>query len=358
MDDMIGAYGATIADIEEFARREAPEDLFKALLVGEPPLRANIANTNAFSKLQLRPRVLMGADPIGTETTILDSSINLPVMIAPTGLQRRWHLGAESAAARAAAAAGTIFVLATASDDTIEEVAAASSGPLWFQLCVFGNKRLTQDLVERAESAGYRSIVVLVDNVTYEGYKARDLHPNLDEDYVLSNVIDYDDPDLPTAMTIESYLDKGLSWKDIEWIRSLTSLPLVIKGIQTAEDAQLCVEHGVDGLIVSNHGGHALNDGYGTVDILPSVTDVVQGQVEVYIDGGIRSGTDVLKAMALGARGVFIGRAAIWGLISGGEHGVSEVLRILKRELISVMGLCGISNVTEISRALVEVPHE
>ena len=352
---MTSVYGQTIADIEEYARQQAPRSLFEALIVGEPPLRANIANTTAFSRLRLRPRVLMGADPISTETTVLDSLIDLPVMIAPTGLQRRWHSGAESAAARAAAAAGTIFVLATVSDDTIEEVAAASNGPLWFQLCVFQNRSLTQHLVERAESAGYRSIVILVDNVTYEGYKARDLHPNLDDDYVIRNLINFDDLDLPTAMTIESYLDKRLSWKDIEWIRSLTSLPLIIKGIQTAEDARLCVEHGVDGLIVSNHGGHALNDGYGTVDILPSVTDVVEGQIEVYLDGGIRSGTDVLKAMAFGARGVFIGRAAIWGLISGGENGVTQVLRILKRELNAVMGLCGISNITEISRALVEV---
>jgi 4-hydroxymandelate oxidase len=348
-----------VAAVEAQARTMLSSTLWETVFEGSPPYPGNLQNLCALRDVKLRPRVLTGAGERDLQASALGTPIAMPAIVAPVGLQRRWHPAGELATANAAGRLGTIFVLSTVSSETIEDVAEAASGPLWFQLYFFRNRDWTRSLIERAEAAGYRAIVVTVDTVTYDASGERDMFPgDPTADDVLANFRAYGDERdaLPTARTLESHFENALGWRDIDWIRSVTSVPIVVKGIQTAEDAALCVEHGVEGIVVSNHGGHAVGGGYGTAEILPRVADKVAGETELYLDGGIRSGTDVLKALALGARAVLLGRAAMWGLTVAGEQGVAGVLEIIRNELLNVTGLCGVPDLTAVSRDLVDAP--
>jgi len=248
--------------------------------------------------------------------------------------------------------------LSTASSYSIEEVAEVATGPLWFQLYFFRNRELTEILVRRAQRAGYAALMLTVDNL---GARSREREYRyaytLQAERILKNFVSIELPNLPTRDNFGESFESALNWSDLEWLRSLTSMPLLIKGIQTVEDARLCVEHGVDALVVSNHGGHALQGTKGTIEMLLEVADAVGDRVEVYLDGGIRRGTDVLKALALGAKAVFIGRAIFWGLSVDGEAGVSRVLEILRDELDVAMGLAGVTDVRNVDRSLVVEPE-
>lgn len=357
MGDLNSSYG-TVAALEAQARGMLSSTMWETLFEGAPPYAGNLENLRAWRAAKLRPRVLMGAGQRDLQTAVLDTPISMPVLVAPVGLHRRWHPGGELATAKAAGRLGALFVLSTISSDTMEDVATIAEGPLWFQLYFFRNRDWTRFLIERAEAAGYRAIVVSVDMVTYDASGERDMFPgDTTADEVIANLRGYGAGEgLPTGRTLESHFEPGLNWHDIEWIRSVTSLPIVIKGIQTVEDARLCVANGIEGLVVSNHGGHAINGGYGTAEILPDVADAVAGEIEIYVDGGIRAGSDVLKALSFGARAVLLGRAAIWGLIVDGEAGVARVLEIVQHELDNVMGLCGVRDVAAVSRQLVVGP--
>lgn len=350
----------TVPDYEARARDTMPRALFDRLFgtYGAPDWVTNTNNVAAFNAIKLRPRVLVDVSHRDLSTEVLGQKISFPVMLAPAGTHQRAHPRGELASARAAGAVGTTMGLSTASSYSIEEVADAATGPLWFQLYFFRDRELTEILVRRAQNAGYNALMLTVDNL---GARSREREYRyaytLQAERTLKNFVGIERPNLPTRDNFGESFESALNWSDLEWLRSITSMPLVIKGVQTAEDASLCVEHGADALVVSNHGGHALQGTKGTIEMLPEVADAVGDRVEVFLDGGIRRGTDVLKSLALGAKAVFIGRAIFWGLSVDGEAGVRRVLELLRDELDVAMGLSGVTDVKNVDRSLVVEPN-
>ena len=349
----------TINDYEARARETMPKALFDRLFgdLGAPDWTSNTANVRAMEAVKLRPRVLVDVSQRDLSTEVLGQRISLPVMLAPTGTHQRAHPAGELAAARAAAAAGTIMGLSTASSYSIEEVAQVAASPLWFQLYFFQNRELTEILVRRAENASYTAMMLTVDNL---GANSREREHRyayiLEAERILKNFQGIELPDLPTRENFTESFESALNWRDLEWLRSLTAMPLVIKGVQTAEDARLCAENGVEALVVSNHGGHAMQGTDGAINMLPAIADAVGDRLEVYLDGGVRQGSDVLKALALGARATFIGRPIFWGLSVAGEEGVQHCLEILRRELDVAMGLCGVTDARRVDPSVARDP--
>jgi isopentenyl diphosphate isomerase/L-lactate dehydrogenase-like FMN-dependent dehydrogenase len=291
-------------------------------------------NLEAFSRWVLRPRVLVDVSSVTTSTTVLGTEVSFPVLVAPMAFQGLAHADGEKAMASGAAAAGTIMCLSTLSTVSIEQCAdAAPGGARWFQLYWGPDRAQVQDLVQRAAAAGYRAILVTVD-LPEVGRRERDLRTGFEAPVQLAEVS-----------------DSSLTWRDLEWLREHTSLPLLVKGVLTAEDATLACEAGVEGLVVSNHGGRQLDGVAATLDALPEVVEAVGGRAEVLLDGGVRRGTDVVKALALGARAVLAGRAPLWGLAVGGAEGVERVLALLSEEFELALALCGCASPAEVTRA-------
>jgi 4-hydroxymandelate oxidase len=286
----------------------------------------------------------------------------MPVAIAPMAAHGLAHPDAEVATARAAAAAGVPLVLSTMSSRSIEEVAAAASdATLLFQLYVQRDPSVSRSLVERAAAAGFRAVVLTVD-LPVLGYRERDLRNGFALDVPLGNF----DADAPSHAdhagesgyeTLEQQQRTGLSWGDVATIRGWTGLPIVLKGILRPDDARLAVEHGADAIVVSNHGARQLDRTPAPVDVLEPIVDAVDGRAEVWVDGGVRRGLDVLTALALGARGVLVGRPILWGLAAGGEAGVGRVLRILRDELDKAMPLLGTPTPADVTRDRVLAPR-
>jgi 4-hydroxymandelate oxidase len=319
-------------------------------------------NRAAFEAVTLRPRRMVDVRKRDLRTTVLGQEISFPVMIAPTGVHGRAHPDGEIATARAAGAAGTLMALGTGATCSIEDVAAVATGPLWFQLYHCGVE-LTEMLLRRAEAAGYAAVCITVDVPIQGTGKERDrrneFRPLIGLE--LANFVGERAglgliPGAPETSQWVRPPIRPLTWADIPWLRSLTRLPIVLKGIMTWEDARLCVEYGIDGIVVSNHCGRVTDGLAATIEALPEVADAAGGACEVYLDGGIRRGGDVLKALALGARTVMIGRPFWWGLAVAGEAGVRAVLEILRRELDEAMMFCGKSSVAAIDRSLVQRP--
>ena len=306
----------------------------------EVTLRDNLA---AFERRKLRPRMLVDVSSVSTATTVLETDVALPILIAPLALQRMAHPEGELATARAAAAAGTIMCLSTASTARAAEVAAAAPGaPRWFQVYVFSDRSQTEDLIAEAIDSAFSALVLTVDT-PFLGRRERDIR------------IDFQIPEhLSVAGEIfGGHFDTTLSWNDVEWLSGY-GLPVVVKGILTAEDARLACEQGAAAVVVSNHGGRQLDGVPASLDALVEIVSAVDGRAEVLLDGGIRRGTDVLKALALGARAVLIGRAMVWGLAAGGEEGVTDVLRLLQREVELGLALLGCASPADVSRAHVQ----
>jgi isopentenyl diphosphate isomerase/L-lactate dehydrogenase-like FMN-dependent dehydrogenase len=308
----------------------------------EITLRANRA---AFESIQFRPRVLVDVSRIETNTTVLGIPLSMPILIAPSAFHCLAHPEGECATAQGAGRAETLMVASTSSTRSLEEIAQAARGPLWFQLYIH-DRRSAEALIARATAAGYRAVVVTVDSPRWGNKEAARrsefcLPPNLKK----GNFADGD----PTQ------IDTTLTWESLDWLRSRTPLPIVIKGVLTEEDAALAVEHRVDGIIVSNHGGRQLDGVAASIEALPEVVAAVGGRCEVYIDGGFRRGTDVLKALALGARAALIGRPALWGLAAGGADGVYDVLSLLRNELEHAMALAGRPTIASIDQTLVKM---
>ncbi len=300
------------------------------------------ANRTAFECIQLRPRVLVDVSTCDTRISVLDTAISMPILIAPTAFHSLAHPAGECATAQAAGRSGTLMVVSSSSTRSLEDIASEASGPLWFQLYVHDRKS-AEELVQRATKAGFRALVVTVDSPRW-GHKERSIRSR------------FRVPQKANFSHAESALDViPLTWESLAWLRSLTTLPLVLKGILTAEDAVLAVKHGVDGIIVSNHGGRQLDTAIASIDALPEVVDAVSGSCEVYLDGGIRRGTDILKALALGARAVLVGRPILWGLAANGTDGVSHVLELLRTELELAMALSGRPAIDSIDRSLVRM---
>ena len=286
--------------------------------------------------------MLVDVGKVTTATTVLDTEVALPVLVAPTALQRLADPQGELATARAAAAAGTVMTLSTLSSVNPAEVAAAAPGAAqWFQLYWSRDRGFTEELVQAAADAGFSALMLTVD-LPVAGRRERDVRAGfaLPDDLPLPNLpISLRRDDFHTAL--HEAVDDTLTWRDLEWLRAVCDLPLVVKGILTAEDALLAVEHGAAAVVVSNHGGRQLDGVPPTLDVLPEVVEAVGERVEVLLDGGIRRGVDVLKALALGARAVLSGRAVLFGLAAGGEEGVARVLELLRREVELGLKLLG-----------------
>ena len=351
----------TIDEFEAIARERMSRSAYDYYAGGSGEERTLAANREAFNRIPLRPRVLIDVSAIDTRTAVLGQALDLPVMLSPTAFNRLAHPDGEMAAARAARASGTVMISSTLSTCALEEVAGACDGPLWFQLYVYKDRGFTQELIARAEAARYRALVLTVDTPLL-GRRYRDVRNNfvLPEGITMKN--------FEAAMTnaarwgehssfssyVHDLFDATLSWKAVGWLRTQTRLPIVVKGIMTEEDARLAVDAGVEGVIVSNHGGRQLDGAAASIDALPEVVEAVAGRAEILMDGGIRRGTDVLKALALGARAVCIGRPYLWALAANGEQGVRDALAILKDELSLAMALSGRPTIESIDTSLVK----
>lgn len=323
----------------------------------EVTLRENRA---AFERIRLRYRVLRDVSTRDLSTELLGQRISFPVVIAPTAFQQLAAKEGELATARAAARANTIMVLSTLSTFSIEEVAREAAGRLWFQLYVYRDREVTRELVARAEAAGARALVLTVDAPLLGG-RERDLRNGfqLPPGLRMVNLASSGRTDLPEvegsalAAYFREVLDPSLTWADLEWLCRETSLPVLVKGIVRGDDAARAVRCGAAGVIVSNHGGRQLDTSPAAIEVLPEIVDSVAGGGVVLVDGGIRRGTDVVKAIALGARAVLVGRPTLWGLAVEGEAGVGRVLELLRAELDLAMALCGASTVAEVTGDLV-----
>jgi isopentenyl diphosphate isomerase/L-lactate dehydrogenase-like FMN-dependent dehydrogenase len=312
-------------------------------------MRENLA---AFERWVLRPRMLVDVSEVTTATTVLGTEAALPVLVAPTAFQRVAHPDGELAMARGAAAAGSVLCLSTAATATIEEVAAAApDAARWFQLYWSRDRGVVRDFVERAAAADYGAVMVTVD-LPALGRRERDLRTGFEipEDLPVPAFLALAEGASVTPDQLNFLVDNSLTWRDLEWLRSVTSLPILVKGILTREDATLAVEAGMEGVVVSNHGGRQLDGAPASLDALPEVVEAVGGGAAVLLDSGIRRGADVVKALALGADAVLVGRATLWGLAVGGADGVERVLGLLREEIELALALCGCSSPAEVTR--------
>jgi 4-hydroxymandelate oxidase len=324
----------------------------------EVTLRANVG---AYRRWRFRPRVLVDVGQVSAATTVLGTPVSMPVLVAPFAFQRLLDPEGEVATARAAATAGTLMCVSTTTTSAHDEIAeAAGSAPRWLQLYVLRDKQRTLDHVAEAREYGYSALALTVD-LPVLGRRERDLRlgfelpPDLPLPYLKGK-----DPNVPMTFAEQVQVSPSITWRDLEWIVSESGMPLILKGVVTREDATLAIEHGVAGIIVSNHGGRQLDGAPATLDALPEVVEAVAGRCEVFVDGGIRRGTDVLKALALGARATLVGRAVASGLAVGGEAGVLDVLTMLHDEIELGLALLGCTSPDQITRSHVEptVPYD
>jgi 4-hydroxymandelate oxidase len=305
-------------------------------------------NVAAYRRWHLRPRVLTDIEDPSTATTVLGEEISLPVLIAPVAYQRAAHPDGEVAMARAAAGAGTIMCLSTLATASWDEI-APTGAKRWFQFYVPRDEGLASALVSGAKEAGFGAIVLTVDTPVL-GRRERDVRNHFTIKYDLGHEALRGEGLTPlTALSAMS--PSSLRWRDVERLSASTGLPVVLKGILTAEDAQLACEHGAGAIVVSNHGGRQLDGVAATIDALPEIVEAVDGRIEVLLDGGVRRGTDVVKALALGAGAVLVGRPAVWGLAVDGEQGVAEVLELLRAEIELALQLVGCRTPAELTRA-------
>jgi 4-hydroxymandelate oxidase len=354
-----------LRELEELAReRLSPMayDYYSSGAHDEGTLRENVA---AWSRIELYYRVLVDVSTRSTSTDVLGMPVAMPILVAPTAFHKLACSQGELATVRAAARARTVMVLSSLSNTGVEEV-CAEAGPalVWFQLYVYRDRGATAALVARAEAAGARAIVLTVDAPIF-GRRERDVRNrfHLPEGLRVENMSAAGHGEVPATTTdsglaayIAAKLDPSLTWKDVAWLRSITRLPVVVKGIVRAEDALRAADHGVSGVVVSNHGGRQLDGAPPTASVLGPIADAVAGRIELFVDGGIRRGVDVLRALSLGARAVLLGRPILWGLAVAGEDGAYGVLEALRSELDHTMALAGCASVKDATRDLVSVP--
>jgi L-lactate dehydrogenase (cytochrome) len=372
----------TIDDLRRLARRRLPRAVFDFVEGGAGDERTVARNRAAFERLLFRPRALVDVSKRDQATVVLGERVATPVIVSPTGMAGLCWPKGEVAAARAAQDAGTIYTLSTHSSCSIEEVAAGAPGPLWFQLYVWQNRDLTRSFVERARVAGYRALVLTVD-VPIISRRERDIRngftippritvrnaldtlrrvgwmrrvlfgPRL----TLANLVGAPGAPRTDIVTLggvaNRQVDPSVAWADLAWFRSLWQGPLVLKGVLTAADARRAVDHGVDGLIVSNHGGRQLDGTPASIEALPEIADAVGDRIEVLLDGGVRRGADVVRALALGARAVMVGRPYLYGLAAGGSAGVRRALDILAGEVDHTLALVGVPRSGDVDRTVV-----
>lgn len=339
-------------------------------------------NSDLFRNIDFLPRVLRGVETVDTSIHLLGHQLSMPLILAPTGFTRIAHSEGELAVARAAARAGIPYTLSTLSTRSIEDVRATSDGDLWFQLYVWRDKSIVGEMLERATAANYSTIVITVDTPVL-GRRERDLrrgftlppkigpstlldglaHPRWTWDFLKSEPIRFanilgrsvGDGGDPVSLSefISAQFDASLSWKDIAWFREHWNGKIVLKGIQTVEDSLVALEHGVDAIVLSNHGGRQLDGALSAIEVVGPVADAVGGRAEIICDGGIRRGSDVVKALALGANACMVGRAYLYGLGAAGEEGVDHALVLLAEGIRRTMALVGCGSVRDLSNDLV-----
>ncbi len=344
-----------VADYARVARAKLARDCcdyYEGGALDEITLRENTAG---WERLKLYYRVLASVGTRDLATTVLGQPISMPIVVAPTAFHKLACAEGEIATAKAAKDAGTLFVLSSLSNTPMESVFAAAASPRWFQLYVYQDRNITHELVQRAEAAGAEAIVLTVDAPGL-GTRERDARNcfTLPDGLAVANLSALGKGDMPEvqgsglAAYVRANFKQDLGFDDLEWLCSSTRLPVVVKGVCRADDARRCVEHGAKALVVSNHGGRQLDTAPATCEVLPHVAEAVGELCEIYVDGGIRRGSDVLKAIALGARAVLVGRPVLWGLSVAGQEGVTNVLEILRRELDEAMLLCGCTKLADI----------
>jgi L-lactate dehydrogenase (cytochrome) len=378
--------GVSVADLRRIARRRLPRGVFDYIDGGAEDELAMAANSAAYRRLTFRPRVLRDMSEVDTTSTLLGKPIPFPLVLAPTGFSRIADPAGELAVARAADRAGIPYTLSTLGTRSIEEVASVASGRLWFQLYVFKDRGLVGDMIDRAAAAGYEALCVTVDTAML-GKRERDVrrgftlppklglstifdgivHPGWTWKFVTSEPITFANVagqpvgDGTEAVSLAEYfstgLDSGLDWDDISWIRDRWRGPIVIKGIQSVADAVIAADRGIDAIALSNHGGRQLDSAPAPLDLLPEVADAVAGRIEIICDGGVRRGSDIVKAIALGASACMAGRAYLYGLSAAGEAGVDHVLALLASDMRRTMALIGCATVKELDREYVEPDH-
>ena len=375
----------SIADLRPLARRRLPKVVFDYLdggAEGEYTLRENC---RAFEDVTFRPRHAVSVPTCDMRTRVLGLDLELPVLLAPVGYSRLMHPEGELAAARCAGQAGTAYILSTISGHRMEDVKAASKGPVFFQLYLMGGREAAEGSIARARAAGFSALVVTIDTPV-AGMRERDSRNGMKE--LMSGSVFSKIPFLPQVLSRPGWLvgflrdggvpdlanvvipgkgpmpmvdvgaalaESTVTWQDLRWIRELWSGPLVIKGVLTAEDARRAVDEGASAIVVSNHGGRQLDCVPASVQVLPEIVAAVNGQVEILMDGGVRRGTDVVKAICLGARAVLIGRAYAYGLAAGGPAGVQRALEILKSEIERTLKLLGCPSISSLERSYVNV---
>ena len=359
--DMNSLSAINLFGYEQLAKEHLSQMAFDYYSSGawdEVTLRDNLA---AFTRVKLRPKMLVDVSKINLTTQVLGESLQLPLLIAPMAFQCLADPEGEIATALAAEIAGVGMVLSTLATKSLEEVATVAKGLQWFQLYIHKDQGLTQALVQRAYTAGYKAICLTVD-APMLGKRERDqrneftlppgLHPAN-----LTNISGLDIPQASGESGLLTYfaqqINPAVTWKDLEWLQSLSPLPLVVKGILRADDAVRAVEYGAQAIVVSNHGGRQLDGAIASLDALPDIIAAVDGKAEVLLDGGIRRGTDILKALAYGAKAVLIGRPVLWGLAVAGKIGVSHIISLLQDELNLAMALSGCASLGDIDSSLV-----
>ena len=338
-----------VFQFKDAARTKLTPKTFHFVEGGADNMKTVQANREAFDDLQILPRRLVDVSSVDTSVTVLGCAMKTPVILAPVGVQQQLHQEGELASARAAASRKCLFTVAMLSSFSAGEIAAEAEGPLWFQLYPSPDRTTTLQMLKQAEAAGSEVLVVTVDGPV-RGNREREF-------WYQSHSKERAFPRMGNMESIKGRMrigDPSLTWDYIDWLKNNTGMKVVIKGIVTREDARLCRKHGADGLIVSNHGGRQEESNRGTIECLPEVVEAVDGRIPVLIDSGFRRGTDIFKALALGAQAICIGRPYLWGLASFGEDGVKKVLDLLDAELIRIMKLAGTPSIKDITPAFVK----
>ena len=375
---------ASVADLRRMAKRRLPGGVFDYIDGGAEDERTLSANVAAFAKVTFRPRVLRGLDQVDTGATLLGRPISFPLVLAPAGFTRIADPDGELAVARAAERAGIPYTLSTLSTRSIEELRNASAGRLWFQVYAWRDRGLVKEMIDRSAVARFEALVLTVDTPVL-GRRERDvrrgfslppsigpativdgaLHPGWTWSFLsrepirFANVVGRDVGDGASPVTLSDYIgtqfDPSLSWADVEWMRSVWDGPIVLKGIQTVEDARVAADAGVDAIVLSNHGGRQLDGAPATLGLVTPVADAVGGQTEIICDGGVRRGSDIVKAVAAGATAAMAGRAYLYALGAAGERGVDRVLEWFQADMVRTMNLIGARSVPALIPALIDL---
>ncbi len=376
---------ASIADLRHLAKRRLPRGVFDYIDGGAEDERTLAENVRGFARVTFRPRVLRDVAVIDPSTSILGREVPIPLALSPTGFNRIADPAGELAVARAAQRAGLPYALSTLGTRSIEEVAAVGSGRRWFQVYVWNDRGLVKEMIGRAEDAGYEALILTVDTAV-QGRRERDvrhgfvlppklgldtlldgiLHASWTWDFVradpirFANVVGRGVADGTEAVALADVMndqfDSSVGWDDVDWLRSVWDGPVIVKGIQTVDDARIAADRGIDAIALSNHGGRQLDGAPAPIDLVVPVTDAVGGSIEVWCDGGVRRGSDIVKAVALGATACTIGRAYLYGLEAAGERGVDHALGLLADGVRRTMALLGVTTIRDLSREHVSVP--